>query len=83
MGWNYRILAHKHNNDIYFQIHEVYYNDQGIPNGYTKNPCTIGSDNIDGIKFSLTKIVECTEKPILWAGENFPNEYEIKQIHKK
>lgn len=24
MSWNYRILAHENNGEIYFQIHEVY-----------------------------------------------------------
>ena len=25
MGWNHRILAHKDGDEMYFQIHEVYY----------------------------------------------------------
>ena len=39
MSWNYIILAHENNGEIYFQIHEVYYTNN-TPNGYTANPIT-------------------------------------------
>jgi len=74
-SWNHRLLAHIHDEEVYLQVHEVYYNDDGIPNGYSENPVTIGSEEIKGIKWVLTNVRKCLDKPILYAGSNFPAEY--------
>ena len=75
MGWNHRILAHEQDKEIFFQIHEVYYNSIGKPNGYTEKPITIGGENIKSIKWTLNKMKKCIKEPILWAGKKFPKEY--------
>lgn len=76
MGWNHRVLAHESEGEVYLQIHEVYYDDDGKPNGYTQNAVIVGSVvDIHGIKWTLMKMTECLEKPILYAGERFPEEY--------
>ena len=49
-----------------------------MPNGYTSNPITVGSETLKGIKCTLNKMQEAVKKPILWAGEKFPNEFKIK-----
>ena len=74
MGWNYRILAHKDVDEMYFQIHEVYYDENGKPNSYTANSVSVGAESLDGIKSVLNKMKECANKPILLA-DDFPNEY--------
>lgn len=76
MSWNYRILAQEQENgEIYFQIHEVYYNENGIPDGYTANGVTVGTDSVKGINWILNRMKEATKKPILWEGKRFPEEY--------
>lgn len=75
MDWNHRVLAHKYQEEIYFEIHEVYYDENGIPNGYKEKPVTIGGENIKGMRWALNKMKECLKKPILWAGDDFPKEY--------
>ena len=77
MGWNHRVLAHEDGEDMYFEIHEVYYNEENIPNGYTENGVSVGAENIKGIKWVLNKMNECADKPILYAGDKFPDEYKI------
>lgn len=74
MSWNHRILAHEHKDEIYLQIHEVYYNEEGIPNGYTEKGVSVGSEDIEGINWVLDKMKECADKPIL-SVKNFPKEY--------
>ena len=74
MSWNHRLLAHKDGDDVFFQIHEVHYDKNGIPNGYTSNGVSVGSDSIAGVKGVLEKMIKCIDKPIL-SVENFPNEY--------
>jgi len=75
MGWNHRILAHEHKGEIYLEIHEVYYDKDGKPTGYTKNGVTVGDEELKGIIWVLNKMVDATEKPILWAGDKFPQKY--------
>lgn len=79
MSWNHRILAHKHKEDVHFQVHEVYYTN-GIADAYTKDPVTVNSDTIKGVYWCLNKMLEATKKPVLWAGENFPNECKVKYV---
>ena len=74
MGWNHRILAHKDGDEMYFQIHEVYYDKDGKPDGYTANAVSVGAESLDGIKWVLDKMKECVNKPILLA-DDFPNEH--------
>lgn len=74
MGWNYRILAHKNGDEIYFQIHEVYYDKDGKPNGYTENGSMVYAYSLNDITWVLDKMKDCANKPILLAYD-FPNEY--------
>jgi len=75
MRWNHRILAHKQGEEIYLQIHEVYYDKEGIPDGYTANSISVGGESLKAITWTLNKMKECRKKPILWAGDKFPEEY--------
>ena len=78
MEWNYRILAHEYKGEVYLQIHEVYYDEDGKPNGYSENPIPVGAETVKEITWTLNKMLECRAKPILWAGEKFPKECKIK-----
>ena len=35
--WNYRILRHNYGAEVGYEIHEVYYDDDGNPQGWTEN----------------------------------------------
>ena len=74
MGWNHRVLAHKDGDEMFFQIHEVYYDKKGKPNSYTANGVSVGAESIEGIYWVLEKMKECANKPIL-LEDGFPNEY--------
>ena len=74
MSWNHRVIAHDSKDGVYFRIHEVYYDDNNIPKSWTKEPVTIGSEDLKGIRWTLNKIKLCLNKPILKAWK-FPEEY--------
>jgi hypothetical protein len=74
MSWNHRILAHKDGDEMYFEIHEVYYDEDGKPISYTTDGANVGSESLDGIKWVLDKMKKCVNKPIL-SADDFPNEY--------
>lgn len=80
MGWNHRILAHEYKGEIYLQIHEVYYDDDGNPKSYTSEAISVGGESLKSITWTLNKMLQCRSKPILWAGDRFPNEYDSKDL---
>jgi hypothetical protein len=76
MTWNYRILAHKYDTEWYFQVHEVYYNEQGTPVSYALAGTTIGSESLKGINQVLNQLHESLNSPIL-STEDFPKEWNV------
>ena len=77
MSWNHRVMAHCHEDRIYFQIHEVYYTDS-IPDGYKADAITVGGDDLKEIEITLQRIKNALKKPVLWAGKDFPKECKVK-----
>ena len=73
-SWNHRVLAFNYPKEIIFQICEVYYDKDGNPNGYTEKGDVVGNSWSD-LEWVLKKMRECLEKPILCAGDKFPQEY--------
>jgi hypothetical protein len=48
------------------QIHEVYYDKEGHPSGYTENPISVFSiEGIKGIGWELEKMAAALNKPVL------------------
>ena len=85
--FNYRLMATEYkigdNNHIYISIFEVFYDEHGIPNAYTKNPISLGVEDdfenpLTSLNWCLDKMKECLEKPILYYGDKFPQIYKIK-----
>ncbi len=72
--WNYRVLLHQYNNENTFIIHEVYYTNNK-PDSYTETGITTLGESISEIRQQLELMTKCLEKPILYAGEKFPAEY--------
>lgn len=74
MSWNYRVLVYPDGDGVFFQIHEVYYNN-GVPNGYTESAIGPCGEDRNALLWSLERMLECVYKPYFWAGERFPEEY--------
>lgn len=79
--WNFRVLAftEKHldgEEELYFEIHSVYYDKDGKPNGFGEPGSTVYSDCIKGIKWTLKVMKEAAKKPVLWGDKGkFPKKY--------
>jgi hypothetical protein len=50
---------------IYYAIHEVYYDEDGKVNGWTEEPIRILAESLEDLKFTLERLVECFDKPVL------------------
>ena len=65
MGWNHRVIAKTYEDEIFFGIHEVYYNEDGIPDMCTLTPVSVGGNNLQEIVESLNLMRLALVKPIL------------------
>jgi hypothetical protein len=78
MSWNYRVILHKAGElkenpklkwEEYLAIHEVYYDENDVPESVTKEPITIsgeeGKNSLVSIKWTLEGILTALQKPIL------------------
>lgn len=74
-NWNYRLMAHESDNDFHIEIHEVYYDEKDKPISYTEKGRSVIGDDLESIKWTLDKMKESLNKPILYYGDKFPNEY--------
>ncbi len=67
MNWNYRIIEHVYAESS-FGLHEVYYDEQGKPNGYILDKTPWG-DDIEGVKETLKLMQEAFKAPVLRLTE--------------
>jgi len=64
--WNHRILRHEEEDKSeWFAIHEVFYNNEGIPHSCTENPISIIQPDIEGIKWEIDKLAIAIDKPFI------------------
>ena len=73
--WNHRVLVQKEGDDLCFTIHEVYYDDDGRPDGYTERGIEVSAETIEALRQELKHMEECLQKPMLWGDEKFPEEW--------
>ena len=64
------------NGDVIFGIHEVYYDENGVPDGYTANPISISGEDMESLNWTVDRIKESLSKAPLWGGERFPMEFD-------
>lgn len=74
MTWNYRVLAHEIDGEVFFAIKSVYY-EGNKPVSYSDTPSVIFEDSLEWVKKTLNLMEEATKKPILWANDKFPKKY--------
>jgi hypothetical protein len=77
MSWNYRVLAFKDPmHEVVFQIHEVYYKEDGSLRAYGTNPAIMLSEDLKGLRWAANQVKKALSKPVIWGGERFPETYE-------
>jgi len=66
MSWNYRIIRHETNDEVWYAVHEVYYDKDGTLNGWTEDPVRFGgNDREDLLKGLAMALRDCRELPVL------------------
>lgn len=64
--WNHRVIqfAEPSDGSLWYAIHEVHYVD-GKPESYTEDPVPVASETIDGMRWTLERMLKCLEHPPL------------------
>lgn len=71
MSWNYRVVKFKGENeeDTYYEIKEVFYDNLGKPVGYSDANC--GADTYEGLFKCMSMMQAAHAKPVLDEAEFF------------
>jgi len=70
--WNHRVVQKKCDGEVYYEIHEAHYNDDGQLYAITENPVTPYADSYDqqhGLRWVLNQMLSACDKEILIEGE--------------
>lgn len=65
MSWNYRVIRHVKNNEEFYHVHEVYYDDNGTPTMVSTEPIAPYAESVEDLKWVLERMLEALDKPIL------------------
>lgn len=66
MTWNHRVMRHvAPSGEEFFAIHEVFYDDDGTPKGYTADAISVSGEDMDSLRWVLLRMIAATDKPIL------------------
>lgn len=71
MTWNHRVMKSYPANqeDAWYSIREVYYDENGKVDGYTQDAIDPGSDSIEGLREVLCRMLLALDKPVLVEDE--------------
>ena len=75
MSWNHRVLYFEDPNEPWFEIHEVYYDIFGKPNGYAEGGCSTHRKSMKSMRWVIKNMLKCLNRPILYGGDRFPEQY--------
>ena len=65
--WNYRIIRkyHKESDSSTYQIHEVYYDDEKMIEGWTQSPVEPMGESLEELSNDIAHFLKAFEKPVL------------------
>jgi len=65
MKWNYRIIRRTFGSNELYQVHEVYYDDDGCIKSWTENPIIPAGETPEELKEDFFKQLQAFEHPFL------------------
>ncbi len=64
--WNYRVVRHSpEQGEIYYGIHEVYYNEDGSIWVLTESPVDVHGEYVEDLKEGYFNMQEAFDKPVI------------------
>ena len=77
MHWNHRVIKKECRNDAdetTYGIHEVYYNNNGVPTMCTEEPIRLLGDSVKDLKETLERMMKALDNPVLDYDKDFPEQ---------
>ena len=70
MSWNHRVVRRFYPNthmddSMLYEIHEVYYNEDGTIEYLTEEPVSIMEETVDALRITIERLAKCLEQPII------------------
>lgn len=70
MSWNHRIVRRIYPNvhmddSILYEVHEVYYDEEGKIDSITQEPINIMEETVDDLRKTVERLTKCLEQPII------------------
>jgi len=76
--WDYRVMAVNDSDDICFELHKMYYDENGAEKMYNATPATPpNNDSIPEVASYVSILKTASQRPVIWRGERFPEVYII------
>mgnify|MGYP000041119359 CR=1 FL=1 len=76
--WNYRVIAHADvDGSPYVAIHEVHYDDKGVPAAYTECATDVLAEDVDGLRWQLNHMLKACEAPVLSESDFIGNKDDV------
>lgn len=63
--WNYRIIKRRVLEEDSYHIHEVYYDDEGVPDACTMDASSPFGETLEELKNDLNYMMNALNKPII------------------
>lgn len=71
MAWNYRVIKNiLSNEELSFEVCEVYYNEEGLPISWSSEKNVLSQDSFEDLEDALIRINEAMKKPMLEIVKN-------------
>jgi len=65
MSWNHRVIRQVCDGEVFFGIHEVFYNDEGVPDMCTEDAVGVFGEDMEGLIQTLEWMRKALGQPIL------------------
>lgn len=63
--WNHRIVRAQYSTEVWYGIHEAYYDDNGKVVSWTMRPVEVAGNSIQELRKTLEQMLECLDKEVI------------------
>lgn len=63
--WNHKVVRTQYNAEVYYGIHEAYYDDTGKVVSWTMRPVEVTGNSIQDLRKTLEQMLECLDKEVI------------------
>jgi len=65
MTWNHRVVRKRYEAEVLLGIHEVFYDDEGVPDMVTVDPVSVCGETLKELEETLDWMLKALGQPIL------------------